>query len=695
MRPHSLFPLFASVTSLPGVGKAYGKLLQKLVGEHVADILWHLPISLVDRSYSPKLIQAEAGRLATLTVKVIKIEAPPRPRLPVRISTTDGTAILQIGYFHAKAEWLAQQYKLGQEVVVSGLLERYGQDWQMLHPDYVVQPTQIAQLPRLEAVYPLTAGLSAKMLQKLIEAALRTAPELPEWLDPAFIQKNNWPNWRRAIQQAHAPKNPTDLEPSHPARQRLAYDELLANQLALALVRREQQSIIGQKLIGDGRLRQALLAALPFKLTVAQEQALQEVFADIAAPTRMLRLLQGDVGSGKTIVALLAMLLAVEAKQQAALMAPTEILARQHYETMQPLLAKIGLNIGLLLGGAKASKERKTTLAALANGELRLVVGTHALFQEEVQFQSLGLAVIDEQHRFGVHQRLTLANKGAAADMLVMTATPIPRTLALTVYGDMEVSRLAEKPPGRQPIDTRIIDAERLPELMAGLQRKITEGAQIYWVCPLIDESEKIDLAAASERYADLQKILGEAQVGLVHGRMKAAEKEAVMQAFSSGVLKVLVATTVIEVGVNVPNATIMVIEHAERFGLAQLHQLRGRVGRGDKKSSCVLLYHAPLGETAKKRLQLLRDSEDGFYLAEEDLRLRGAGEVLGTKQSGLPEFRLASLEHHHALLITARDDAKLIISRDPELLTERGHALRHLLYLFEREMAARYLRSG
>jgi ATP-dependent DNA helicase RecG len=557
-----------------------------------------------------------------------------------------------------------------------------------------VAPEESAALPAFEPVYRLTEGLPARSLARAIQGAVDKVPVLPEWQDRAFLRACGWAPFSEALRSAHQPATATDLEPTAPARQRLAYDELLANQLALALIRARLKVPKGRAIAGDGRLKAKVLAALPFALTEAQRGALAEIEADMAAPARMLRLLQGDVGAGKTIVALLALLDAVEAGLQGALMAPTELLARQHFASLEPLARAAGVRLALLTGRERGTP-RETVLAALARGEIDILVGTHALFSEDVAFRDLGLAVVDEQHRFGVHQRMKLQGKGERpVDVLVMTATPIPRTLALTAYGDMEVSRIAGRPPGRKPVTTRVLSADRLEEVIAHLQDAMGKGARAYWVCPLVEESEKLDLAAVEDRAAMLKERLGP-KVDLVHGRMKGPERDAAMARFKAGETTLLVATTVIEVGVDVPEATIMVVEHAERFGLAQLHQLRGRVGRGTGRSTCLLVWHQPLGETAKARLKTLRETEDGFVIAEEDLRLRGAGELLGVRQSGLPEFRLADLTQHGDLLATARDDARLVLATDPTLGSPRGLALRVLLYLFERDEAVRYLRTG
>ena len=693
MRPEALFSLFKPLQTLPGVGPRLAVLLEKLVGAHVVDLIWHLPVGIVDRSHQPRISGIEPGRLVTVTVVVESHQPAARAGLPARVRCADETGILDLVFFHARGDWLQKQLPVGSTRVVSGRAEFYHGQPQIAHPDLIVDPAEFDPSAAVEPVYGMTAGLASKTLAKIMAAALASAPQLPEWLDGPLKAREGWADWREALMTAHSPQSLAELDPQSPARQRLAYDELLAGQLALALIRRAQRRLKGRELKGNGRLRGTIEARLPYRLTNAQQGALAEIFADMAAPARMLRLLQGDVGSGKTVVALLAMLAAVEAGTQAALMAPTEILARQHLETLAPMLEGSGVCLEILTGRDKG-KAREALLARLAAGEIDILVGTHAVFQDDVAFADLGLAVVDEQHRFGVHQRLQLSGKGSAVDMLVMTATPIPRTLTLTAYGDMEVSRLTEKPPGRQPVKTLVLPSTRLGEVVAAIARKRAEGARIYWVCPLVEESEQMDLAAATDRQVMLEAEFGPG-VGLIHGKMKAADKDRVMADFAAGRLWMLVATTVIEVGVNVPEATVMVIEHAERFGLAQLHQLRGRVGRGSGESTCLLVYDGQPGETAKARLRIMRETEDGFVIAEEDLRLRGAGDVLGTKQSGLPQFRLADLAEHSPLLEIARDDARLILERDGELQSERGKALRTLLYLFERDAAVRYLRSG
>lgn len=703
MRPESLFPAFAPITSLKGCGPKLAPLVEKLTGGgRVADLWWHLPSGMIDRRYRPAIAEAEPGRIATIRLTIDRHLPPRTNRMPYKITGHDGSGKMTLVFFNGREDFLKRSLPEGETRVVSGMVELFDGQVQMTHPDRFGTEEELEQMAAVEPIYPLTAGVMPRTLAKIIDGALGRVMELPEWLDPAYQKREGWPAWRDALLTAHRPETSDDLEPFSLVRQRLAFDELLSNQLALLLVRRRLKRLSGRPLAGDGSLRDRLEKLLPWPLTNAQRQANAEIAGDMASEKRMLRLLQGDVGSGKTMVALNAMLLAVEAGAQATLMAPTEILARQHAETLRPYAERLGMNLALLTGRDKG-KPRAALLERLASGEINILVGTHALFQDDVVFHDLALAVIDEQHRFGVSQRLGLAAKGqrdkGGVDVLVMTATPIPRTLSLTAYGDMDISLLKEKPPGRTPVDTRTIAADRYQDVVAAAKRKIASGERVYWVCPLVEENEQLDLAAAAERHSALKLALepelGDGSIGLVHGKMSATEKDAAMEAFASGKSKLLVATTVIEVGVDVPEATLIIIEHAERFGLAQLHQLRGRVGRGGKPGACLLVYSGPLGETAKARLKIIRETDDGFRIAEEDLRLRGAGEVLGTRQSGLPEFRVADLAAHGDLLAAARDDARLILERDPKLATPRGEALRVLLYLFERDAAIQYLQSG
>lgn len=704
MRPPELTPLFASADVLKGVGPHVITLLKKalklppgVTQPRVIDLLWHLPTGVIDRRAEPTVAAAIPGTIATLKVRVLKHKAPPRgnSKAPYRVSTEDETGRLDLVFFRAERSFVERQLPVGEERYVSGRIERYGETMQMAHPDYIVAPEARGDLPLLEPVYPMTAGLSGKVLLKAQRQTLERVPDLSEWQDASWLKQRGWPSFRDALRRLHHPDDAADVSAGSTPLQRLAYDELLANQLALGIVRESFKAQRGRPVKGDGRLRERIIAALPFALTNSQRTALKEIEADMGAPRRMLRLLQGDVGSGKTVVALLAMTTSVEAGAQAALMAPTEVLARQHAETIAPLADAAGLRIGLLTGREKG-RPREELLTRLASGEIDILIGTHALFQDDVVFHDLAFAVIDEQHRFGVHQRLALQTKGGdgGANMLVMTATPIPRTLLMTHYGDLEVSKLTEKPAGRKPIVTKQIPNTSIEKLIARIKAQLAEGAQVYWVCPLIESSEVSELAAAEERHAHLTQVLG-GGIGLLHGAMNAAAKDATMAAFADGNLKVLVATTVIEVGVNVPNANIMVIEHAERFGLAQLHQLRGRVGRGSRESFCMLLYAEPLTKTAQERLAMMEETEDGFMIAEKDLELRGGGEVLGARQSGDAEFRVAGGANYAELLSTAHDDARMILASDPALTTERGEALRRLLYLFECDEAIRLFRAA
>jgi ATP-dependent DNA helicase RecG len=687
MRPDILNPLFAEVEALKGVGPTLAKPLAKLNLKRAIDLVFHLPTGWIDRKAVAELDAADVGAIVTATVTPTDYRIGRSPRAPSRVVALDqaGNSIALV-FFGTNSGYAKKLLPLGEPRAISGKLEQYDQWLQIVHPD-VMTPEEGLALPPREAVYPLSEGLTLKRLQALIAQALERVPDLPEWIEPSLLARHQWPGWREALIRVHA--DPADAK----ARERLAYDELFANQLAFALVRASSRRRRGQPLIGDGRLRDAL--KLPYRPTGAQSRAIAEIEGDLAQSAPMLRLLQGDVGAGKTLVALMALLIAVEAGTQGALLAPTEILARQHYESLSRLLAGIGVNLAILTGRDKG-RGREATLMGLADGSIHILVGTHAIFQEAVTYKRLGLAVVDEQHRFGVAQRMLLTQKAAAPPhLLAMTATPIPRTLTLTNYGEMDVSRLDELPPGRQPIETRVISEDRLIDLVDGLGRHLATGGQAYWVCPLVEESEVSDLNAAEDRAAALRARFGADRVGLVHGRMKGPEKDAVMAAFQRGEIGLLVATTVIEVGVDVPNATLMIVDHADRFGLAQLHQLRGRVGRGEGKSVCVLLRGGMLSETARARLALLRETNDGFRIAEEDLRLRGAGELLGTRQSGEAAFKLASPEQAAALIDTAGQDARLLIDRDGGLEAARGQAARTCLYVFERDAAVGLIRSG
>ncbi|HEU0044851.1 ATP-dependent DNA helicase RecG [Sphingomonas sp.] len=683
MRPDILNPLFAEATVLSGVGPAVAKALERLRLTRVVDVAFHLPTGWVDRLPREELMHTDVGRTIAIVLTPREYRVGRSPKGPTRVQATDRLGnYVSLTYFGGSSGYVKKLLPLGDAKQVSGRLDQYGQELQIIHPELAETGES---LRAREAIYPLTEGMTHRRLATLADQAVGRAPILPEWIDRSLKERRDWPDWREALARVHA--DPADAV----ARARLGYDEVFANQLAMALVRQSTRARKGRALAGDGRLRDML--KLPYALTGAQARTVREVEGDLAQTAPMLRLLQGDVGSGKTLVAAMALLIAVEAGAQGALLAPTEILARQHGETLKRTLGGLPVEIAVLTGRDKG-RAREATLMGLADGSIDILVGTHAIFQEAVGYRDLGLVVVDEQHRFGVAERLLLQAKGKAPHLLAMTATPIPRTLTLAQYGEMDVSRLDEMPPGREPIETRVVSEERLDEVVNALGRHLSEGGQAYWVCPLVEESEKSDLAAAEARAETLRRRFGD-RVGLVHGRMNPEEKDAAMAAFSANRTSVLVATTVIEVGVDVPNARLIVIEHADRFGLAQLHQLRGRVGRGGGTSICLLLRGSALSETSRARLALMRETNDGFRIAEEDLRLRGGGEWLGTRQSGEANFRLAPPDQLADLIACAHDDARLLIERDGGLEGRRGDAARIALYLFERDAAVQLLRGG
>ncbi len=693
-RPEVLFPLFAQMTVLDGIGPKTAQALEGAGQTAPRDLLMTLPHSGIDRALRSTVQGADFPGVVTVAVTIGQ-HRPPRSRGGAyRVTVTDAATAFQIVFFHARGDYVQKLLPTGQRRIVSGRVELFDGMAQMVHPDHVLPEDEAGELPAFEPVYPLTGSVTQRVMTRAVRDALSRAPELDEWIDPAQKAKEDWPDWQDALRAAHAPQAASDLSPNARARQRLAYDEFLAHQITLALARAKRRRAPGLESHGNGRLRSRVLASLPYAPTGAQSRAMDEISADMARPQRMNRLLQGDVGAGKTLVAFMALLTAVEAGGQGVLMAPTSILALQHLENLKPLAEDAGVVLEILTGRDKGT-ERTSKLKALARGDIQILVGTHAVFQDDVTFSELRIAIVDEQHRFGVRQRLKLGEKGIAADVLVMTATPIPRSLALAQYGDMDVSVLDEKPPGRKPVKTALISSDRMDEVVAHLRDAVAQGRQAYWVCPLVEESEVVDLAAAEDRYKHLRAVFDEAQIGLVHGQMPHPERDATMARFQAGEIKVLVATTVIEVGVNVPNATIMVIERAEHFGLAQLHQLRGRVGRGDQASTCLLMYQPPLGEAGAQRLKTLRETEDGFRISEVDLEMRGAGDVIGTAQSGVPRFRIADLEHQAALMAVAQSDARRLLNDDPDLTSPRGQAARILLWLMRQDEAIRLISVG
>jgi len=693
-RPEILFPLFADLETLEGVGPKTARAFAALGVEKPKDLLFLLPHSGIDRMRRASV--RDVVPPCTVTVEVtVGGHFPPRSKgRPYRVMVRDEAFEFQLVFFHARADYLTKLLPTGQKRLVSGRVELFDGIAQMVHPDHVLRPEEAGELPAFEPVYPLTAGVTQKLVAKAAQSALARAPVLPEWIDGPLKLREGWPDWHAAISAVHAPRTAADIAHTAPYRLRLAYDELFAHQLTLSLARASMRKGKGVASKGTGALQALVLDSLPYAPTGAQSRAIAEISADLASGLRMNRLLQGDVGSGKTLVAFMALLVVVEAGGQGVMMAPTEILARQHMESLGPLAAAAGIRIALLTGRDKGA-EREAKLADLAAGLIHVLVGTHAVFQKDVHFQDLRLAVVDEQHRFGVAQRMELGAKGQASDVLVMTATPIPRSLALASYGDMDVSVLDEKPAGRKPVKTALITTARMDEVVTHLRQAVAEGRQAYWVCPLVEDSEILDYASSEARFQHLRAALGEGVVGLVHGQMPPAEKDAAMARFVAGKTSVLVATTVIEVGVNVPNASIMVIERAEIFGLAQLHQLRGRVGRGAAQSTCLLMYQAPLSDTGMRRLTTLRDTEDGFRIAEEDMLMRGAGDLIGTAQSGLPRFRVADLERQSALMEIAQTDARRLLACDPKLTSPRGKAARILLWLLDQDRAIKLISVG
>lgn len=693
-RPEILFPLFAGLETLTGVGPKTMQNLAALDIDKPKDLILTLPHSGIDRRKRETIQGADLPGVVTVEVHIVSHRAPSKRGGAYRITVEDAATSFQLVFFHARGDYLLRILPEGARRVVSGKVELFDGVAQMVHPDHILPVSESGDIPDFEPVYPLTAGVSQKMMSKAANSALKRVPTLAEWIDPAQKSQAHWPDWADGVRIAHKPTVAADLSASHPARERLAYDELMAHQLTLALARSKLRKAKGRSSVGSGALQAKVLAALPYAPTEAQTRAIDEISKDMADEQRMNRLLQGDVGAGKTLVAFNTLLIAVEAGGQGVMMAPTEILARQHLEGLKPLASAAGVRLEILTGRDKGAARREK-LVALASGDIDILFGTHAVFQKDVEFNDLRLAVVDEQHRFGVRQRLELGKKGIAVDVLVMTATPIPRSLALAQYGDMDVSVLDEKPPGRKPIKTALVNMARMEEVVDHLRKAITEGRQAYWVCPLVEESEILDLSSAEDRFKHLRASLGEGAVGLVHGQMPSEDKDAAMAAFQRGETSVLVATTVIEVGVDVPNASIMVIERAEHFGLAQLHQLRGRVGRGQAQSTCLMMYQAPMSKGGERRLTTMRETEDGFEISEVDLEMRGAGDLIGTAQAGLPRFRVADLERQTALMAVAQSDARKLLADDPDLTSERGQAARVLLWLMEQDQAIRLISVG
>jgi len=695
-RPEILFPCFAQLISLSGIGPRTAAIMEKRIGKYVIDLAFYFPISIINRRASPDISEVIEGQIATLSLNILSVNIPPgRQTRPARIIAENETGKIEIVYFRAKSEYLKSLYKVGDRITISGKVDIFNQKKQITHPDYVVSFDKKETIPEIEPIYPLSAGLKQNILRKSSLSILSKIPQLPEWIDESLINSKNWPDFKTALTKSHTPESEADLDLSSKHRSRLAFDELFANQLALCLIRKQQTNTEQiNPIVGDENVINKFISSLPFQITTAQKHVIEEISEDQKSSSRMLRLLQGDVGSGKTLVALIALLRAVTSGKQAALLAPTELLSKQHFQNISQLLKCLDIQPALLIG-SMSQKQKREVHEGLKSGKILLVIGTHALLTQQIEFNNLGLAVVDEQHRFGVKQRLVLGEKNGGCDVLIMTATPIPRTLAMTAYGDLKISQLNEKPAGRRDIKTASLQLDKIDDVVNRLSKAIQNGNRAYWICPLVEESDKIDISAAEERNKFLKKALPEANPVLAHGKMKANERDAAMQKFETGESQLLVATTVVEVGVDIPEASIIIIEHAERFGLAQLHQLRGRVGRSNIQSSCLLLYQSPLSITAKSRLDIMKKTNNGFLIADEDLRLRGPGEILGQRQSGTPEFKLANLSVHSDLLEIARKQALSLINEDPMLKSKKGIACRNLIGLFEQDRAIRYLYSG
>lgn len=694
MRPSELFHLFGDLNNLSGIGPKTVINLKNLSIEKPRDFLFNLPFSVLDRLPVSSIRGVPASKIVTVEV-LVKAHKIGRSRASAhRVTVQDTEVSFQLVFFNARKEYLESLLPVGERRIISGKLEFYDNIPQIVHPHHVKKINEEKAIVRFEPVYPLTSGVSQKLMFGTINGLLEKLPKLGEWIDHELLKIKGWPSWQDALKSAHCPVSADGASNTNPARLRLAFDELFSHQLSLSIARNKIKRSKGKANISTGIFQTKVLNNLPFKFTEDQKLSIRDILDDLKKPERMNRLLQGDVGSGKTIVAFIGLIAAVEAGGQGAIMAPTEILARQHFETLLPLAEKAGISLGLLTGRDKGNS-RRSKLADIKEGRTNVIIGTHALFQADVVFQDLRFAVVDEQHRFGVNQRLELGKKGSVVDLLIMTATPIPRSLALAQYGDMDISIIKQKPPGRKPINTALISDVRIDEVVDKLKKSIAKGAQAYWVCPLIEESEVLHYTAAERRFEQLRAKLGEGVVELVHGKMSSETKDKIMDRFVSGNIKLLVATTVIEVGVNVPSANIMVVENAEKFGLAQLHQLRGRVGRGSNQSTCLLLYKEPLNISSRKRLSILRETEDGFKISEVDLNLRGSGDAIGTAQSGLPRFRMANIDIIEMLMETAHQQARYLLAKDPNLVTPQGKAARNLLWLMDQDKSIQLITVG
>ena len=684
MRDPILFPFYNDLSSLPGVGPKLRPALARLVGgETWLDLIFHLPTSWIDRRNRATIDEVQVGEIATITGTVDKIDHA-RMKFPARIRLRDDTGFITLAYFHANRQWLEKTFEIGKTVIASGKIGDFQGGRQIVHPDHVLSPDKDDELPEVESVYPMTANITPRQIRKFMSAALDGTPDLDEWIDPHLMKRNNWPSFKQALLRLHQPKvyDPDGFET---ARQRLAYDEALAREMAMGQARLARERRHSRPIPRAVGVEKQIVDALPFRPTRAQMDAYKDVATDMGRPIPMRRMIQGDVGSGKTLVAALAAAQVSADGGITAFMSPTEILARQQAEAIGRFLAPVGIRVAALTGRDKGAA-REAILNDVRAGKIQVLSGTQALYQSDVDLPELSLVVIDEQHRFGVADRLKLTAKGASPHMLVMSATPIPRTMALAVHGDLDISVIGEKPANRQEVVTAAVPDTRIDDVIQAVSRAVDRGERAFWICPAVDSEDAGDASAIQRR--DVLAGYVNAPVELVHGRMPAQDRDAALEKLRTGEAPILVATTVIEVGVDVPEATIMVIEHAEKFGLAQLHQLRGRVGRGEKASSCLLLYQSPLTESGKERLDTLRKTTDGFEIAEADFRLRGPGDLLGLRQSGLPAFRVLELARDANLIETARTDAKSVLMADPTLVGPRGVAVRRARDLFAPRIA-------
>ncbi len=694
MRSNKINPLFSPILSLSGIGPKLDVLFQRLVGPRLVHLLWHLPYNIIKRKFINNIIEAEINSLITFKVDVIKHKPSYfSSKAPYKISCLCGDTPVTLVFFYARQPYIKTVLPEGESRFISGKLEYFKNTYQITHPSHIVEIDKLNTLKNIEPVYSLTAGLTHNIYIKTIDKILQKIPDLEEWIDEKIINKYFFNDWKNSLLKSHQPTSKDDLMESNIYRKRLAYDELLAHQLAIAIIRNYNQKTKGIKFNQNLNLVFKCINNLPFKLTQSQKKAWKEIFEDLTSPHQMIRLLQGDTGSGKTVIALLSLIHAIDSSYQGVLMAPTSILAQQHFNNLSTILKPLNINI-LLLTGKDTGNSRLEKLSLIKTGEAQIIIGTHALIQDDVSYHSIGLVVCDESHRFGVFQRLSLTNKGKKPNVLTMSGTPIPRTLALAAYGNIDQSRLTEKPEGRIPINTKSIPISKVNDLINRLTNKIETNEKIYWVCSLVEESEELDLQAATKRFESLNRKF-KGKVLLIHGQLKEKEKENVMKKFQNEDYSILVATTVIEVGVDVPLATTMIIENAERFGLSSLHQIRGRIGRNNMPANCILLFKENIGELAKKRIAKMKETNDGFEIAEHDSLLRGEGDRIGKKQSGQPSFLIADLAFDKELLEDARKTVEFISNNDPKLENENGLRLRNLLHLFEKDVAIKTLLAG